>query len=404
MTFDGRYLWVADRLADRLYAVVPDSGEVVLALPSTGPHPSGLAWTGRELVAVDYQTDRLSWIKRDDTEFLARTDPREEWVVFTHQVRNFGPDTLPNLESLIAFPSDLESQQLLAPPIFDPKPQETIADQYGQQVARFPFKDLAAGQTAEVRMKVRMIARAVQWRIYPENVQSLWQIPAEIKKSYLTDSLKYDLKNPIIAKAAAEASGQERNPYWIARRIYRYVQDRLHYERIGGWDVAPKVLERGSGSCSEYSYVYIAICRAAGLPARYAGSLVIRKDQASYDDVYHRWVEVYLPPYGWVPVDPSRGDKLGEAERADSFGSLSHDFLITTRGGGGSSLLDWSYNYNTRFACRGRCRVEEESLADWSPEDPDAPSPSVPLGQGASKPTPGSDPPGCAPADPLLVP
>jgi transglutaminase-like putative cysteine protease len=131
------------------------------------------------------------------------------------------------------------------------------------------------------------------------------------------------------------------------------------------------VLRRGAGSCSEYSFVYLALCRAAGIPARTAGSIKVRKDRASYDDVYHRWVEVYLPPYGWIPVDPSGGDKSTEAERAEGFGHLEGDVLITTHGGGASSLLDWTYNSNERYTCRGRCRVEVESLAEWSPEDPD---------------------------------
>ena len=127
---------------------------------------------------------------------------------------------------------------------------------------------------------------------------------------------------------------------------------------------------RGSGSCSEYSFVFISMCRAAGLPARYVGALVVRKDDASYDDVFHRWAEVYLPPFGWVPVDASRGDKPSQAERADAFGHLTPDFLITTEGGGDSKLLQWYYNSNHRYSCQGRCRVEAESIAEWSPEDP----------------------------------
>ena len=168
----------------------------------------------------------------------------------------------------------------------------------------------------------------------------------------------------------SEAVGTEKNPYWIARGILRYIHRKMHYERIGGWDVAPKVLDRGSGSCSEYSYVMISMCRAAGLPARYVGSLVVRRDEASYDDVFHRWVEVYLPGIGWVPVDPSRGDKPTELERADAFGKVTAHFLVTTEGGGGSELLGWNYNYNERYACKGRCRVEVEPIAEWSPEPP----------------------------------
>jgi hypothetical protein len=141
----------------------------------------------------------------------------------------------------------------------------------------------------------------------------------------------------------------------------------MEYELAGGWNVAPAVLERGNGSCSEYSFVYIAMCRAAGLPARYAGSIVIRNDDASYDDVFHRWVEIYLPDYGWLPVDPSRGDKKWPADQANSFGYLSNGVLITTVGGGGSEFLEWGYNSNERWTSKGKCKVEVENFGEWSP-------------------------------------
>jgi transglutaminase-like putative cysteine protease len=370
LAWDGRYLWIADRLADKFYAVDPESGEVVVALRSPGPHPIGLGWSGKELIGVDYQSDRITFVRRNDTKFLVAEDPRDAWVVLTHQVRNFGPDPLDSLDVFMAIPSGEAGQVLKERPRFDPKPEETLTDPWGQKVGRFSFRDLPAGQTATVRMKVHLLTHTVHYTVYPEKVQSLWKIPAEIRRKYLVDAPKYDIKHPIIRKAVADAVGAEKNPYWIARKIYRYVHDHMHYERVGGWDVAPKLLERGSGSCSEYSYVFISLCRAAGLPARYAGALVVRRDDASWDDVFHRWVEVYLPPYGWIPVDPSRGDKTNEAERGDSFGHKYHDFLVTTHGGGGSSALGWSYNHNERYTCKGRCKVDVEVVAEWAPEEP----------------------------------
>jgi NADH-quinone oxidoreductase subunit E len=67
----------------------------------------------------------------------------------------------------------------------------------------------------------------------------------------------------------------------MVRRIARYIQARMTYELSGGWNVAPTVLERGTGSCSEYTFLMIAMCRAAGVPARYVGSIVVRGDDAS---------------------------------------------------------------------------------------------------------------------------
>lgn len=378
LTFDGRYLWVADRLDDMLYAVDPGQGEVLVALRAPGPHTTGLAFDGERLWAVDYQTDRIVSLQIDGPEPVLRTDPREAWVVYTYQLRNFGPDPLKTADVYLAKPRNLANQELLSEPLFEPKGAAIERDAFGQPAAHFAFRDISAGGVAEARMLVRMRAYQVQHLVYPHKVQPLARIGAEIRREYLKDAPKFDLENPIIQAAVRAAVGSEQNPYWIARRIYRYVHEHMRYEMVGGWDVAPQVLARGTGSCSEYSFVFIALCRSAGLPARYVGALVIRRDDASYDDVFHRWVEVYLPPYGWIPVDPSRGDKDTEAQRGRAFGSLTNDLLITTEGGGGSSLLDWTYNGNHRYTCAGRCKVGEETIAEWSPEDPRALSPNPP--------------------------
>ena len=127
------------------------------------------------------------------------------------------------------------------------------------------------------------------------------------------------------------------------------------------------MLKRGTGSCSEYSFSYIALCRAAGIPARYVGSLVVRGDDASYDDVFHRWNEIYLANYGWVPVDANAGDKELPADQGAAFGGISNRFLITTEGGGGSEYLGWGYNHDSRHVSEGKCSVKAETVAEWEP-------------------------------------
>ncbi|MCF8235249.1 MAG: hypothetical protein K9G67_08745 [Bacteroidales bacterium] len=205
------------------------------------------------------------------------------------------------------------------------------------------------------------------YRIDPENVGSMDEIPKEIKDIFLENNEKYRYDHPVIQNAVKEAVGDEKNPYWIARKIYNYLMDKMYYEMVGGWNTAPTVLARGNGSCSEYSFVYISLCRAAGLPARYVGSVVVRGDYATMDDVYHRWVEVYLPGYGWIPVDPSGGDHDSPRRQAHFFGQLANRFLITTESGGGSETMTWTYNSNEFFTTEPKTNVAIDHFADWEP-------------------------------------
>ncbi|MBW2277596.1 MAG: transglutaminase domain-containing protein, partial [Deltaproteobacteria bacterium] len=161
----------------------------------------------------------------------------------------------------------------------------------------------------------------------------------------------------------------ERRPYWMVRKIARYIGENMEYELAGGWNIAPTVIDRGTGSCSEYTFVFIAMCRAAGIPARYAGALVIRGDNASTDDVFHRWAEVYLPGYGWVPADAQAADNPSPEKQGEGLGSLANRFVITTWGGGDSKYIGWDYNSKATWTCEGRCQVDDLHLADWYPAD-----------------------------------
>ncbi|MBI4646858.1 MAG: transglutaminase domain-containing protein [Bacteroidia bacterium] len=207
----------------------------------------------------------------------------------------------------------------------------------------------------------------MRYFIFPDKAGKIEDIPAEIKNKYLENNDKYMIDHTIIQNAVKSAVGDEKNPYWIARKLYNYIIAKMEYEMVGGWNTAPTVLARGTGSCSEYAFVYIALCRAAGIPARYVGSVVIRGDDASMDDVFHRWAEIYLPNYGWIPIDPSGGDYKSPREQADSFGALVNRFYITTQSGGNSETLGWTYNSNEFWISEPKTFVVHENFADWEP-------------------------------------
>lgn len=367
LTFDGRYLWVADRISDRIYMVSPESGDVILMFDAPAPYAYGLAWDGQRLWNADFQSDSLYGLAIGGGQPYRWKDLKTQHLEFTHEVRNYGPGTMDTLDVYIAIPHDLTNQHLLSEPRFSPQPTDYLSDQWGQKVAHYQRAVSPAGTFARFSMIVEAELWDTRYFIFPESTGNLAGIPETIKEKYLRDDEKFSLKHPTIQKALAEAVGTERNPYWIMRKIYNYVIKHMEYEMVGGWNTAPTVLERGNGSCSEYTFVFIALCRVAGLPARYAGSIAIRGDDASLDDVFHRWAEVYLPNYGWIPVDPSRGDDPSPEEQADAIGHLSNKCLITTVGGGNSQYLGWTYNSDQKWITRGKCKIFTEDIGEWSP-------------------------------------
>ncbi len=368
LTFWQGYLWSADRREDRIYLMDPaHDGEVVLSLDAPGPYARGLASDGKTLWCADYQNDRIDRLVLEDDQPFRISDKHRLHLLLTHEFRNYGPGQLLTLDVYIAQPRDLPNQKLLGALVLDPPPKDVLKDRWQQPVAHYAFTDLALAQRRQVKMTADVELAAVRHYVYPHRVGALKDIPKDVRQAYLVDEDKYRITDPIIVNAVKEAVGDETNPYWMMRRIHRYIRDRLHYELSGGWNVAPRVLERGSGSCSEYTFLFIAMCRAAGIPARYVGSVVVRGDEASTDDVFHRWSQVYLPGYGWVHVDPQGGDRERPGEVADSIGVLSNRVLITTEGGGASEYLGWNYNYEQTWTSRGPVKVHAEAVGEWSP-------------------------------------
>ena len=87
------------------------------------------------------------------------------------------------------------------------------------------------------------------------------------------------------------------------------------------------------------------------------------------DETYHRWPEVYLPNYGWIPVDPTfsdiKGDKATRRDHAYAIGYIGNVYLITTQSGGGSTTLEWNYNRNENYITEPKTNLNINQYADW---------------------------------------
>lgn len=99
-----------------------------------------------------------------------------------------------------------------------------------------------------------------------------------------------------------------------ARAIYDWICDNMYRDPktigCGPGDVCSLLLTPG-GKCTDIHSVFVALCRAAGVPAREVfGIRLGKKDIEDISNWQHCWAEFYLPGYGWVPVDPADVRKL----------------------------------------------------------------------------------------------
>lgn len=365
MCFDGKYLWISDRLTDEIYMVDPKTGYVIVIADAPGNYTRGLAYDGKSLWAADYEDDKIFKLKVRDGVKMIRKDEQTQKVSFTHKTKCFGPGKIKNLEVNIAIPENRDNQEILGDIKYSRKPSKIITDKWGQKTAQFSYKNIEPGNEVVSTMTTTFKSYNVRYFIYPEEVGSLNDIPEKIKSKYLNDDEKYQINSDVIQSTIEQVVRDEKNPYHIIRKLHQYLIGHLHYIMDGAWDTAPTVITNGHGSCSEYSFVFISLCKAAGIPTRYVGSTWSKKDKASMDEVYHRWVEVYLPNYGWIPTDPTHGDREYPRDQAFPIGLVRKHALITTQSGGGSKTLGWSYNSNETYITEPKTNLNISHYGDW---------------------------------------
>lgn len=136
-----------------------------------------------------------------------------------------------------------------------------------------------------------------------------YRLPADASEfgAALQSTPLIQVGDPEIRRAVEEVLGGVTDPRVAARRLSDWVYSTLDKRITLSVPSARQVLEARSGDCNEHTVLYVAMARAAGLPARTAAGLVYVRDRF----YYHAWPEVWLD--GWVPVDPTLGQTPADA-------------------------------------------------------------------------------------------
>lgn len=227
----------------------------------------------------------------------------------------------------------------------DGRPYEFVTDRHGQNLLRYTLDRLEPGEWVDLGYVAGMTLKNIHWdasELSPSETAPA--LTAEARDLYLKSETNYSMDNDVMRNAAASLVEGASNDYEKLVRIHDFVTNSIRYVRDGQWDPAHVVLERGTGSCSEYNYVLSGLCRLAGLPTRcVGGSSNGHRDLPTTDTVYHRWTEIFLDGYGWFPADCSRDANPIRGDRSH-FGRVYVDSLVWCRQAGGKDdSLGWDY-------------------------------------------------------------
>lgn len=137
-------------------------------------------------------------------------------------------------------------------------------------------------------------------------------------RPFLAERPPHLVFTPALRELSRQIVGAETNPCLIARRLFQWVDENIPWagaREYSTLDSLPEyALQHRHGDCGIQTMLFMALCRLNGIPARWESGWTTGADWNMHD-----WCQIYLAPYGWVPVDVSYGLMKSEDEREKWF-------------------------------------------------------------------------------------
>jgi len=132
---------------------------------------------------------------------------------------------------------------------------------------------------------------------------------------YLQESLRVS-QHPEIWRWAVDLTSGCATVYDAVCRLMEWVHAEFAYQ-AGSTTVSTHLEEAFAlrcGVCQDFTHVMLGLCRAAGIPARYASGYLYNgpSDKLLGAQASHAWCEAYLPHAGWIGFDPTNNTLADE--------------------------------------------------------------------------------------------
>lgn len=246
----------------------------------------------------------------------------------------------------IALPPDTSFQDVIFQRI-EPKPLNVTVDQDGNYLAWYRLN-------RRQKIDVRVLGSA---KLYISSKVKNPNLPEDLKKKYTAGDKYWEKDNPQIVSQLNEILGEDPpgDTGEKAKLIFQFVVDSLKYdserltdniERLGA---VTALANPDKTICMEFTDLFIALARAAGIPAReldgYAHTANTTLRPLSFTkDILHSWPQYWDEKRGWVMVDPTWQNTTGGV---DYFSKLDLNHIVFVVKGSSSSepIPAGSYKY-----------------------------------------------------------
>ncbi|MCJ7720162.1 MAG: transglutaminase-like domain-containing protein [Candidatus Hadarchaeum sp.] len=246
----------------------------------------------------------------------------------THQLPNSSSTTATNVVATIFLFDNHASQQILSETIeVDGVPASpNITRTEENRVASFSLGTISGGDSKTITI-TNIIKITQVGPIDSSAVQG--SVPSELLAYTQPIANLWESDYPTINTKALELIAGKSNIYDQAEAIFDFVKNYLTYSEQTAEHSALWADNNKIGDCSEFTHLFSALCRAAGIPTMFVSGYGYNPQKGSNLAAHgHAWAFIYLPGVEWTPMDLIWQRPQGE------FAMLSDDHIIRSTSSG----------------------------------------------------------------------
>lgn len=186
---------------------------------------------------------------------------------------------------------------------------EVFTDYFGNAVGVFSvvkphnellIKSIAKVETKPIALPLDTMAAAEQWYYLMGLKDKIPFMDFLNIEAFQSSEEAKEMLNTII--------DYEKTPFQNAINLSAYVYNQFNYQK-GVTNVETKaedIWQLKAGVCQDFAHILIVFLRMFEIPARYVSGYICPKDKEFRGEgATHAWIEMYVPEYGWIGLDPT---------------------------------------------------------------------------------------------------
>ena len=196
--------------------------------------------------------------------------------------------------------------------------QNITEDDDGNPIAVLQFQsELNPGENISYSVTYQVLSRPRSLPLITEEKSgALANITQDLRQKYCKGDDTWQIENQMIKEQAHSIAHNQTNVLKIVKGFIGWIWRNITYEPHEVPMYANQTLLSGKGDCDDQAILLITFCRILGIPSYLQIGCIYLPSQYSNETSWdghvtnvarqigwHGWAIVYIPPWGWLPVD-----------------------------------------------------------------------------------------------------